>query len=60
MKRQSLHKEELRYAQLINQNTGGIMLKKLSSVVALAAFFAMLGLLPITQAYSQEKTGAAV
>ncbi len=60
MKRQSLHKEELRYAQLINQNTGGIMLKKLSSVVALAVFFAMLGLLPITQAYSQEKTGAAV
>jgi hypothetical protein len=34
-----------------------LILKKLSSVVALAVFFVMLGLLPIKQAYSQEKTG---
>ena len=36
------------------------MLKKLSSVVVLAILFTMLGLLPIKQAYSQEKIGAAM
>ncbi|MCZ6775374.1 MAG: hypothetical protein O7D34_02820 [Ignavibacteria bacterium] len=36
------------------------MLKKLSSVVASAILFAMLGLLPIRQAYSQEKTSAVM
>jgi hypothetical protein len=36
------------------------MLKKLSSLVALAILFAMAGLLPINQAYSQKKTGAAM
>jgi hypothetical protein len=36
------------------------MLKKLSSVVALTILFAMLGLLPMNVAYSQEKTGAAM